>query len=263
MSTATPRRGLSRLRPRLRLGRWRPGLGPRALVVLVVLAAVLTGAFFLVRSSSLVAVQDVQVTGVSGPDATAIRRLLVQTAEGMSTLDVNHHRLQAVVARYPFVRSLTVHAHLPHRLTIAVSERIPVAELNAAGTRTVVAADGELLRSYRSSTPLPSIAVAAIPAEGRVTGETAHLVSLLGAAPYRLLARIATAGDLPHHGLSVALRDGPAVYFGDATQLGAKWRALVAVLASSASSGASYIDVTDPARPAAGTGTDSTAGAGA
>ena len=260
MSTATPRRRLSRLRPRLSLRGRRPRLGPRTLLALVVLAAVLVGAFFWVRGSSLLAVQDVRVTGVSGPDATAIRQTLARTAEGMSTLDVDRHRLQTAVARYPFVRSLSLHTHVPHGLTIAVSERIPVAELSAAGTRTVVASDGELLRDYRPPTSLPSISVAATPAGGWVTGETAHIVSLLGAAPYRLLARIATAGDLPHHGLSVTLRDGPAVYFGDSTMLAAKWRALVAVLASSASPGASYIDVTDPARPAAGTGTDTTAG---
>lgn len=269
MSTTTKRRDRSRvrlrsrLRPRLRLGLRgrRARLGPRTLLVLVALAALLTGAFFWVRGSSLVAVQDVRVTGVSGPDATAIRQSLVRTAEGMSTLDVDGKRLNATVARYPFVRSLTLHTHLPHGLTIAVSERIPVAELSAAGTRTVVAADGELLRSYHPATALPSITVAAIPADGRVTGETANIVSLLAAAPYRLLARVATVSDVAQHGLTVTLGDGPIVYFGDASQAGAKWRALVTVLASSSSAGARYIDVTDPARPAAGTGSDVSPGA--
>jgi cell division protein FtsQ len=261
---AAHRRRLPRLprRPRIR-GR-RPHLGPRTLAGLVCLAALLVGAFFWIRQSSLVAVQEVTVTGVSGPDATAIHATLVRTAEGMSTLDLDRRRLDAAVAGYAFVRSLTLDPHFPHGLTIAVSEQIPVAQLTADGTRTTVAADGRLLRSTRPPTPVPTIALAAIPAAARVSGETAREVGLLAAAPYRLLARIDTAGQATRgRGLTVTFRDGPAVYFGADTQLGAKWRAVLAVLASPGSAGASYIDVTDPARPAAGSGSDTSAGGAA
>ena len=89
-----------------------------------------------------------------------------------------------------------------------------------------------------------------------MTGAARTEVSLLAAAPYRLLARIATAGQAAGRGLTVSLRNGPAVYFGSADQLAAKWSAVTAVLASSTSAGADYIDVTDPGRPAAGTGAD-------
>jgi hypothetical protein len=50
----------------------------------------------------------------------------------------------------------------------------------------------------------------------------------------------------------VALRDGPELYFGDASRLAAKWNSAVVVLANSSSAGSAYIDVTDPSRPAAG-----------
>jgi hypothetical protein len=50
----------------------------------------------------------------------------------------------------------------------------------------------------------------------------------------------------------VALRDGPQLYFGESSQLTAKWDSAVAVLANASSAGAAYIDVSDPARPAAG-----------
>jgi cell division protein FtsQ len=50
----------------------------------------------------------------------------------------------------------------------------------------------------------------------------------------------------------VALRAGPALYFGGAHQLAAKWQSAVAVLANPSSAGAAYIDVSDPSRPAAG-----------
>ena len=58
---------------------------------------------------------------------------------------------------------------------------------------------------------------------------------------------------------TVALRDGPLVYFGDDTQLAAKWRSAIRALADPTSAGASYIDVTDPNRPAAGAGSDTQA----
>jgi hypothetical protein len=46
---------------------------------------------------------------------------------------------------------------------------------------------------------------------------------------------------------------------GDTRRLAAKWRAVVAVLADPGSVGASYIDVTDPGRPAAGVSSGSSA----
>jgi hypothetical protein len=76
---------------------------------------------------------------------------------------------------------------------------------------------------------------------------------LLGAAPYQLLPRVAEIMNVTGRGLVAQLRDGPSVYFGNATQAAAKWAAMLAVLANSASQGASYIDVTDPQHPAAGT----------
>ncbi len=53
-------------------------------------------------------------------------------------------------------------------------------------------------------------------------------------------------------GLTVAMRDGLLVYFGDASRPHAKWLALAAVLADSSSAGADYVDVRLPERPAAG-----------
>ena len=55
----------------------------------------------------------------------------------------------------------------------------------------------------------------------------------------------------------VTLRHGPAIYFGADSQLVEKWRAGDAPRwPIPTSAGADYIDVTDPGRPAAGTGSD-------
>jgi hypothetical protein len=59
---------------------------------------------------------------------------------------------------------------------------------------------------------------------------------------------------IAQHGLVAQLQNGPAVYFGDAADLDAKWTAATRVLGdpNQGAAGASYIDVTDPERPAAG-----------
>jgi cell division protein FtsQ len=256
VSTAARHRALPRL-PRPRGDRW----PLRLLVGLLVLAALLAGAFFWVRQSSLVAVQRVTVTGVSGPNATAIRQTLAQTAERMTTMDIDARRLRAAVAQYPVVRSVRVSVDLPHSATIAVFEQVPVGVLDG----TTVSAHGTLLRSVSpSSRLLPTITASSSSGSGgasanTVTGTARADVYLLGAAPYPIIAKLATAGWKPGRGLAVTLRNGPAVYFGDDTQLAAKWRSVIRVLADPSSAGASYIDVTDPNRPAAGTGSDTQA----
>ena len=94
-----------------------------------------------------------------------------------------------------------------------------------------------------------------------MTGIAGTEVRMLAAAPYQLLPKVQLASSDSTHGLVVQLRNGPRVYFGGADRLRAKWDAVAAVLAAPSSVGAAYIDVSDPARPAAGTGTDGGAAA--
>ena len=77
-------------------------------------------------------------------------------------------------------------------------------------------------------------------------------LSVLGAAPGALLGwvqHVFTGSE----GLTVTMRDGLSIYFGNATRAHAKWLAAARVLADPSSAGATYIDVRLPERPAAGT----------
>jgi hypothetical protein len=103
---------------------------------------------------------------------------------------------------------------------------------------------------------LPTISLPIPPGGARVTGTTLDEVMLLAAAPYQLLARISQVSDGSGHGLMAQVRGGPSIYFGGASRLHSKWSSATAVLASSTSAGAVYIDVTDPKRPVAGAGSD-------
>jgi hypothetical protein len=114
------------------------------------------------------------------------------------------------------------------------------------------------------STPLPAIPLSVPPVGRRLSeGRAADAVALLAAAPYQLLAKIEQATIVAGHGLVAQLRNGPSLYFGDPTRLAAKWAAATEVLADAGSAGATYIDVTDPERPAAGAGSTPNSGTGA
>jgi hypothetical protein len=76
--------------------------------------------------------------------------------------------------------------------------------------------------------------------------------AIAGAAPAELRARIKEVGEDGRLGQVAQLREGPEVIFGDTTRLRAKWAAASRVLADLEASGASYVDVRIPGRPAAG-----------
>jgi cell division septal protein FtsQ len=224
-----------------------------ALIVVVAAMPVLGGVWLWVRQSPFVAIHAVRIAGVHGPEAGAIDAALERAAHRMSTLDVHSSALAAAVASFPQVSEVRAVPRFPHGLRIEVVEQLPVAALVVGGERTAVAADGVVLGPSLLSKSLPTVAGYFEPlARQRVRGPNVlAALSVLGAAPAplaRVVTRVFTGGD----GLTLQMRSGLEVYFGDATRPHAKWLALVAVLASSSSQGASYVDVRLPSRPAAG-----------
>ncbi len=244
------RRGRGRVNPAQILSSKRVRL---SLLGLVVAAALAGGGWLWFQDSSFVAVEHVMVTGQSGPDAGAIQAALVSAARSMSTLDVQPARLYGAVSAFPVVKRLEVRTQFPHTMRIAVIERLPVAVVSAGGSSVGVSADGTILRDLARLPALPRIRLPVPPGGPRVT-QPSVLSSLAAAsaAPRALLFRISSISTSALHGLMAQLRGGPVVYLGTPTNLAAKWSALLAVLANPGSDGASYIDVTDPGRPAAG-----------
>jgi cell division protein FtsQ len=247
---AARRRRPGRIRARL------PRLSPKVVLVVILVLALLGGAWLWVRQSSLVAIKRVSVAGASGPDAAQIRSALISAARDMTTLDVQMSHLRTAVSPYPVVKGLQVSTQFPHGMRIRVIENVPVAVARVDGRRTPVAGDGTLLRDVTTDAELPSIDLPVAPGGTQLTGMAGIEVRMLAAAPYQLLPKVQLASSDGPHGLVVQLRDGPRVYFGGADRLAAKWDAVAAVLAAPGSAGAGYIDVSDPARPVAGTGTD-------
>jgi cell division protein FtsQ len=216
--------------------------------------ALAAGVLLFLRHSSLAAVERVRIAGVHGADAAQIDAALTHAARGMSTLDVKRGTLLAAVARFHVVRDLRVSPSFPHGLHILVIEQPPVAVLLADGGRTAVAADGVVLGSALVTGALPSVHVGGVdplPGQHVADASTRAELSVLGGAPSTLLGWVQRVSMGPE-GLTVTMRDGLAIYFGNATRPHAKWLAAARVLADPSSAGASYLDVRLPERPAAG-----------
>ena len=237
---ASPLRVLSALPPRLQ--RW--------LLVIGTACVVLAGAYqFWLRDSSLVAVENVTVTGLTTKDAERVRATLVSAAHTMTTLHVQQDELEQSIAAYPVVRAIEVHSDFPHGLEIHVIEHRPAGLVNGLP----VAGDGTILRGLPVEGRLPEIE-----ARGNVQGNrlkdpaALHAAQVAGAAPAPLRPRLERIELRSGDGIVVEMRDGPEIIFGDATRIRSKWIAATRVLADPDAEGATYIDVRLPGRPAAG-----------
>lgn len=228
-----------------------PRVPPRVLLIAAAVLAVGVLGWVWLRDSSLVAVNSVTITGVSGPDAARVRAVLEDAAHDMTTLHVSSGDLRSAVAAYPQVKDLRVTTHFPHGLDIEVIEHNAVAVIVADGKRIPVAGDGKLLRAVVPG-DIATVQMRTIPGGDRLTDHRAsEAVEVLAAAPAALRAKVEnvwTGG----HGLSARLRAGPLLYFGSTERLDAKWAAVSRVLQDPEAAGALYLDVRVPERTAAG-----------
>lgn len=239
----------------------RPHRGKLVLAALVAVA--LGGGWLWLRDSSLVAVRQVQVLGLSGDTAPSIRTSLEQAARTMTTLHVNVDRLRSSVASFTVVKDVKVQTQFPHGLRIRVVEQLPVAALAVGDQRLPVAGNGTVVSGMPAPAAVPTLPIGTAPAGRRVTDRTTLLeLSVLDAAPRLLRSHVAQIGFGPR-GLTIQLRNGPRLFFGDTSLLHAKWDSAARVLAEPSAHGATYIDVRIPGEPTAQVGDPSTTGSAA
>src|SRR4051794_9105517 len=224
----------------LRLPARRPSR--RATLGALAVLGLLIPAWFLLRDSPLVSVDKVNISGVSGSQASEVRQALTDAAERMTTLDVDQAKLTDAVRQFPIIAGVKAHGRLLHTLDIEVVQHVPVAALANGDRRMAVATDGTILQNTLTK-DLPLVPVAAPPGGTQLAEPKAQrMVTLLGAAPEEMLPKIERAG-IDDVGLTVQMAQGPELYFGDTSRLAAKWAAAERVLTDYTSRGASYIDV--------------------
>jgi cell division protein FtsQ len=239
---------VARLTTTLRLPRIPARLLSAVALVLVVIAA----GYLWLRDSSIVAVKQVEVIGLSSNEAPAVRRALDAAARNMTTMHVDRGALEDAVEAYPSVAGLRVQADFPHALSIEVTEREPIAEVDLAGDVVPVGAGGRLMRGVKPSRKLPVLHATRLAPGGRLTDpEALAAVNVLAAAPEALRRKVNRIWSGPK-GLSLDLRSGPQLFFGSPARPVAKWMAIARVLADASSAGAVYLDVRVPERVAAG-----------
>jgi cell division protein FtsQ len=226
----------------------------RRLVALLALAALLGGAYMVwLRNSSLVAVEKVQVTGLTGKDAGRARAALESAARGTTTLNVDRAAILRAAEAFPAIRALRITTDFPKGMSITVLEHRPAAILASGDRRIPVAGDGSILTGLPVPGSLPQIDVKGVVGTRRLGPGTAMAaVRVAGAAPAAITPRLQTIQNTPHRGVVVKVADGPDLVFGPALRLRAKWAAAVRVLADPDAAGADYIDLRIPERPAAG-----------
>jgi cell division protein FtsQ len=224
-------------------------------LVLAAVTLVLFALYMLVlRDIGLVAVDKVQVTGLTGRDAQRASAALQDAARESTTLHVHRGALDAAAGRFPSIRAIRVQTDFPHGMRVTVIEQRPAAMLVAGGRRIPVAGDGSILTALPVSGDLPVVNVGAgtIPSKRLTPSGTLDAVRVAGGAPAELTPRLSKVTRDAHKGWIVQVADGPQLIFGTATRLADKWAAAVRVLADKDAAGADYIDVRIPDRPAAG-----------
>src|SRR5579875_346779 len=215
-------------------------------------AALLGAAFLWFRSSPLVAVSEVRISGVRGPQASTIEATLRAAARRQSTLAPSAGALRRALSAFPQVRSLAISTSFPHAMRISVQEQLPVAILQASdGARSAAAADGALLGGGLARSALPVLQVPALSSADTHEQPLDSYLTLLGAAPEALLPYVGSLQD-GAKGVTATLRDGLTVYLGDGEAARAKWLSLARVLLATNLAQLRYVDVREPQRPAAG-----------
>jgi cell division septal protein FtsQ len=252
---AKPKVARAKARPAAKPTQRRFGkLRKRAVIALVVVAALAAAYLFWFRDSSLVAVDDVTVRGLDGKGSGAASAALVAAAEKMTTLDVDQSRFDEVAARFPEIASVSADPGFPHGMTLTVETRPPVMIARDGGEEVPIAGDGTVLADDPDalSDKLPAVDVSDLPQTGAVTGTALAEARVLGAAPGALRPEIADISSSGDEGPTVKLHGGIELRFGSAGAAPAKWAAAAAVLADRRLTMLSYVDVRVPRRPAVG-----------
>lgn len=226
-------------------------VGRRGLLVALIAACLLAGWLWL-RDAAVVRVEQVRISGVSSTQADDVRAALTDAGRDMTTLHVREDQLMAAIAPYKTVAGLKADGDFPHTLDVRVREHPLVASVATAGARVPVIADGSLLVGVRADPRLPTLDAGRLRSSEQLGDRRAlAAVAVLAAVPGPLRRRVSGAKH-ESRGLTLQMRSGPDLIFGDATRVRAKWAAATRVLAEPTAVGAVYLDLRVPERVAAG-----------
>ncbi|RBY77195.1 cell division protein FtsQ [Geodermatophilus sp. TF02-6] len=202
---------------------------------------------WLLLGSPVLAVHSVQVDGAATlTDAEVVE--VAGIAEGTPLLRVDVDAARARVARLPQVASVEVTRGWPRSVVVTVVERMPVAVVDQAGTRSLVDADGVLFDTVTGDPPAGVVPLD-VTSPGPDDRATRAALGALTALPDDVRASVAAASARTPEDVRLTLTDGTTVLWGSADDAGGKAAVLVALLGqlhAGALDPAGTIDVSAP-----------------
>lgn len=157
-----------------------------ALVVVGILVGILFGGRALLYSG-LADVQDVQITGLSTIKVADVQRAAAVTTGG-PLADVDTAAIAARVAALPAVATASVGRSWPHTVTVAVTERVPVATVTTPKGVALVDSGGAVY----PGTPPPGLPRLNFGAVGPDDPATRAAVAALGGLPDAVRRQVQT-----------------------------------------------------------------------
>lgn len=202
----------------------------RGLLVLAVLGVLAVAGWWLAHSP-LFDVDEVAVTGTERMDPAAVLDV-VPITEGEPLVEVDLAAAEAAVAELPWVDSVSAGRGVDGTVTVAITEREPVAAVPGSSGWMLVDRDGRVLEMLDG---LPGdVVVVDGPVwqaePGGWIGERAlpalELATLLPAS----LDRIVSTVELTDEGMVLALFGGGRIWIGDETELDDKFLAALTMI---------------------------------
>jgi cell division protein FtsQ len=203
----------------------------------------------------------VTVTGAHPHTSTAAIEAAAGLVKHPPLIDVDTGAAARGVEGLPFIATARVSRHWPDGVGIAVTERVPVAEVAGPGTSwSVLDGFGRTLEVQPG--PVPGLPVFAVhtssgpvtpaPVGGRLPPAAADGLRVARTLPKAFSGQVAALTVAADDTVTLALNSGITVELGTATDLSAKYEDAAAILARGTLQATSVIDVTVPASPTVG-----------
>lgn len=230
----------------------------RRWILVVALVVLVAGSVAWVGNSPVFRMRELRVSGAVHLSETDVARLAGLTSK-TNVLWVSGSAVEQRLEANPWIASATVARHLPGEIDIVVHERTAMARVPQPGGRVLlVSGDGVVLGGTHlaggSAVPVlqPAHAASGATSPAATIARLKAALVTVAALPPTVRSQVATATERPDGTVTLALRRGTVVEFGDASRAAEKGRVLSALLEWSAAHGVTphAINVETPTAPA-------------
>ncbi|WP_277212809.1 cell division protein FtsQ/DivIB [Isoptericola croceus] len=219
----------------------------RTVVAVVLVAALVGGAGWVVGWSDLLALESGEVT-VSGEgstvDADAVRALVVAAA-GTPLLRVDTAAMQSEILALRGVKDVTVQRSWPRGIDVVLTAREPVAAVPDRGRYVLLDAEGVRVGTRKAAPN--SLPVVSVPLDDESAGSLRAALAVVAALPAELAVEVEQVSAQTQDDVETVLRDGVSVRWGGQGSLALKVEVVQTLREVAEDAG--VIDVSSPELP--------------